>query len=112
MEKVTGEQLSEKFGMIFQEYRRKKDITQERLAEELSKSTKTISQLETGKDGTSKITDINLMNYLGIMPNTLYKDFISNTELKQKLELSEKINNLSSEKTQAISEIIDIIEKI
>ena len=44
-----NEQINKTFGMIFQEYRLKNNITQEKLAEELTKSTKTISQLETRK---------------------------------------------------------------
>ena len=93
MENITNEQINKVFGMIFQQYRLKNNLTQEKLAEELSKSTKTISQLETAKDGTSKMTDINLMNFLGIAPNVLYKDFITNPELKQKIEISEKIDS-------------------
>ncbi len=46
---ITNEQINKPFGMIFQEYRLKNNITQEKLAEELTKSTKTISQLETRK---------------------------------------------------------------
>ena len=33
------------------------------------------------------MTDINLMNFLGIAPNVLYKEFITNPELKQKIEI-------------------------
>ena len=55
MENITNEQINKVFGMIFQQYRLKNNYTQEKLAEELSKSTKTISQLETAKDGTSKM---------------------------------------------------------
>lgn len=50
MKDITSEQINKRFGKIFQEYRLKNGLTQEKLAEELSKSTKTISQLETAKD--------------------------------------------------------------
>ena len=112
MEVITNEQINKKFGKIFQEYRLKKNLTQEKLAEELSKSTKTISQLETAKDGTSKRTDIDLMNFLGITPNILYKDFITNKEVKQKIELSEKIENLSSDKIEALLKIVDVFRTL
>jgi len=36
-------------------------------AEDLAKSTKTISQIETGIDGTSKKTDIEFMNFLELV---------------------------------------------
>lgn len=112
MQEITNEQINKSFGMIFQEYRLKNQITQEKLAEELSKSTKTISQIETGKDGTSKKTDIDFMNFLGITPNTLYRTFITNPELKRKLEIDEKINELDSNKLEALFEIIESLKKI
>ncbi len=112
MEDITGEQINKAFGIIFQEYRLKNNITQEKFAEELTKSTKTISQIETGKDGTSKKTDIDFMNYLGITPNTLYKDFIINPEVKRKIEINEKINELTPDKIEALFEIINAIKDL
>lgn len=112
MENLTNEQINKAFGMTFQKYRLKNNLTQEKLAEELSKSTKTISQLETAKDGTSKKTDIDLMNFLGITPNVLYKDFITNSELKHKVEISEKIDELSIDKIQALYKIIDVLKDL
>ena len=87
-------------------------MTQEKLAEELSKSTKTISQLETAKDGTSKKTDIDLMNTLGITPNILYKDFITNPDIKSKIEISEKIEELDADKIRALYIIIEAIKNL
>lgn len=110
MEGITNEQINKKFGKTFQEYRLKKTLTQEKLAEELSKSTKTISQIETAKDGTSKRTDIDLMNFLGITPNILYKDFITNKDVKQKIEISERIEDLSPEKIDALLKIVDVFK--
>lgn len=109
---TTNEQINKNFGTIFQEYRLKNSITQEKLAENLAKSTKTISQIETGKDGTSKKTDIDFMNFLGISPNMLYKDFITNPELIKKIELEEKISSLDSKKINSLLKIIDIIDKL
>ena len=112
MENLTNEHINKAFGMTFQKYRLKNNLTQEKLAEELSKSTKTISQLETAKDGTSKKTDIDLMNFLGIIPNVLYKDFITNPELKQKIEISEKIDELPNDKIQALYKIVDVLKDL
>ena len=109
---ISSEKINETFGLIFQENRLKMNFTQEKLAEILSKSSKTISQIETAKDGTSKKTDIDLMNCLEIEPNILYKDFITNPNLKRKIEISDKISHLSADKINAILKIIDIIEKI
>lgn len=112
MENLTNEQINKAFGMTFQKYRLNNNLTQEKIAEELSKSTKTISQLETAKDGTSKKTDIDLMNFLGITPNVLYKDFITNPELKVKIEISEKIEKLPNDKIQALYKIIDVLKDL
>lgn len=109
MEDISNEMINQAIGLALQKARLKKGLTQEQLAEELSKSSKTISQIETGKDGTSKKTDIEFMNVLEITPNQLYKDLISNPNLKNKIALSEKIDNLSPEKLKALYKIIDII---
>ena len=44
---VTNEHINKCFGTTFQKHRLKNNMTQEKLAEELTKSTKTISQIET-----------------------------------------------------------------
>ncbi|MCI8310284.1 helix-turn-helix domain-containing protein [uncultured Clostridium sp.] len=109
---TSNEQINKSLGAIFQEYRLKNNITQEKFAEELTKSTKTISQIETGKDGTSKKTDIDFMNYLEIAPNILYKDFITNPTLKKKIEISEKISDLESSKIEALFQIVEVLKNL
>ena len=112
MSELTNQEINKKLGAIFQEYRLKNNLTQEQLSEIFDKSPKTISRIETGKDGTSKKTDINLMNYLEIMPNILYKDFITNENLIQKIKLFEKIDILTPEQIEAITKIIDTIKTL
>ena len=112
MEEITNSQINKNIGKIFQRYRMKNFLTQEQLADKLCKSSKTISQIETGKDGTSKKTDIEYMNLFGITPNVLYKDFVTNPDVVRKIELSERINSLSSQKIDAVMKIIDVIDKL
>lgn len=112
MSELTNQEINKKLGAIFQKYRLKNNLTQEQLSEIFDKSPKTISRIETGKDGTSKKTDINLMNYLEIMPNILYKDFITNENLIQKIKLFEKIDILTPEQIEAITKIIDTIKTL
>ena len=50
--------------------------------------------------------------YLNIEPNVLYKDFITNSELKQKIEISEKIDALPNDKIQALYKIIDVLKDL
>ena len=52
------------------------------------------------------------MNFLGIAPNVLYKEFITNQELKQKIEISEKIEELPIDKIDALYKIIDILKEL
>lgn len=112
MEEKLGEKINKKFGATFQKARLDKKLTQEQLAELLSKSVKTISQIETAKDGTSKKTDIDFMNLLEITPNELYKDFITNENLKNKIEIADKISSLSQDKLEAVLKIIEVIDNI
>ena len=106
------DEIKKCFGNIFQKARISKNITQEQIAENLSKSSKTISQIETGKDGTSKQTDIALMNLLEITPNELYKNFITNSSLKRKIELAEEICDLSPSQITALFKIVEAIKEI
>lgn len=106
------DEIKKCFGNIFQKARISKNITQEQIAENLSKSSKTISQIETGKDWTSKQTDIALMNLLEITPNELYKNFITNSSLKRKIELAEEICDLSPSQITALFKIVEAIKEI
>ena len=78
MNNIENNKINKSIGKVLQKARLEKGLTQEQLADQLLKSPKTISQIETGKDGTSKKTDVEFMNLLEITPNELYKDFISN----------------------------------
>ena len=40
------------------------------------------------------------MNFLGIAPNILYKSFITNPDLMQKIEIDEKISELEPDKIE------------
>ena len=101
------DEIKKCFGNIFQKARISKNITQEQIAENLSKSSKTISQIETGKQ-----TDIALMNLLEITPNELYKNFITNSSLKRKIELAEEICDLSPSQITALFKIVEAIKEI
>lgn len=68
--------------------------------------------MKLGKDGTSKKTDIDFMNSLGITPNTLYKEFITNPELRRKIEIDEKISELEPNKIEALFQIVDALKNL
>ena len=52
------------------------------------------------------------MNILGINPDTLYSEFITNSEVKDNIKLSKKINSLSKEKKLFVSSIIDLLNDL
>ena len=112
MDNVDNNEINKSIGKIIQKYRLKMGLTQETVAEKLSKSSKTISQIETGKDGTSKKTDVDFMNLLEIAPNELYREFIINKNIKRKIELFDKIDKLNSNQIEAIEKFIDIIKNL
>lgn len=112
MSSVSKSDIDKVFGNILREFRIKSGLTQEQIAEQLGISLKYISRIENGNNGVKTQTLINYMNILGITPNTLYSKFITNSEVKENIKLSEKLNSLSSEKKIFISSIIDLLNNI
>ena len=99
-------------GEVFKEYRLKNKLTQEKIAEKLGISVKYISRIETGKSGIKTQTLIKYINLLGITPNVFYKSFVDNSEIMSNIRLSEKIETLSEDKKEFISNVIDELKHI
>lgn len=112
MNSVSKSDIDKVFGNILREFRIKSGLTQEQISEQLGISLKYISRIENGNNGVKTQTLINYMNILGINPNTLYSEFITNSEVKENIKLSEKINALSKEKKIFISSIIDLLNNL
>ena len=68
-----------------------------------------ISRIENGNNGIKTQTLIKYMNILKITPNTLYKEFITDSQTKKNIELTEKICSLSEEKKVFITSVIDLL---
>lgn len=112
MNSVSKTDIDKIFGKILRDFRVKSGFTQEQISEKLGISLKYISRIENGYNGIKTQTLIKYMNILGITPNTLYKEFITNTEVQKNIELSEKINSLSDEQKQFISSVIDLLKNV
>ena len=112
MNSVSKSDIDKVFGNILREFRIKSGFTQEQISEQLGISLKYISRIENGNNGVKTQTLINYMNILGINPDTLYSEFITNPEVKENIKLSEKINSLSKEKKLFISSIIDLLNDL
>ena len=95
-----------KFGRMMREYRKKKEISQEKLAEELSISRISVNNYEQGKQAPNLDTAIRIALYLGINLHDLAKavressldralDNLENKELSN--ELKDALKKLKEE---------------
>ena len=106
MKQVSKSDIDEKLGKILREFRVKKGLTQEQLSEKLGISLKYISRIENGNNGIKTQTLIKYINILGFTPNTIYKDFIENKDVKYDIELAETICSLPKGKKEFIKNIL------
>lgn len=104
--------IDSSIGKVFKAYRRKHRLTQDKMAEKLEISEKYISRLENGNSGVKLETLVNYMNILGIAPNVLFKDLITNKDAKFQVDLSYKISQLSEEKIVFLDKLVDNLESL
>ena len=112
MDNISKSDVDKVIGKILKDFRVKRGLTQEQLSEEVEISLKYISRIENGNNGIKTQTLIRYRNLLGIQPNTIYKDFITNSALKEDVELCEKVNSLSDWQKELISKIIDSLNDL
>ena len=112
MDSISKTDIDKIFGKILKTYRLKNCYTQEVMAEKLGISLKYISRIENGYSGIKTRTLINYMNILGITPNTIYKEFMTNKEIIKQINISEKLNQLSEEKLNFVDDMIDLLINI
>ncbi len=112
MDSISKTDIDKIFGKILKTYRLKNGYTQEVMAEKLGISLKYISRIENGYSGIKTRTLINYMNILGITPNTIYKEFMTNGEIIKQIKISEKLNQLSEEKLNFVDDMIDLLINI
>ena len=112
MDSISKSEIDKTFGKILKDFRLKHNYTQEVMAEKLGISLKYISRIENGYSGIKTRTLINYMNILGITPNTIYKEFMTNKEIIKQINISEKLNQLSEEKLNFVDDMIDLLINI
>ncbi len=112
MSSVQKANIDKVFGKVLRDFRKKNNLTQEELSEKLGISLKYISRIENGNNGVKTETLIKYMNILGITPNTIFMDLLTNPEAAKNAKISEKIVNLSDEKKDFLSSIIDLLENL
>ena len=109
MDSISKSEIDKTFGKILKDFRLKNNYTQEVMAEKLGISLKYISRIENGYSGIKTKTLINYMNILGITPNTIFKEFMTNKEIIKQIDISEKLNQLSEEKLNFVDNMIDLL---
>ena len=104
--------IDSSIGKVFKAYRKKHRLTQDKMAEKLEISEKYISRLENGNSGVKLETLVNYMNILGIAPNVVFKDLITNKDAKFQVDLSYKISQLPEEKIVFLDKLVDNLESL
>lgn len=105
-------EMDKVFGNLLKDYRMKFGYKQSELAEKLGISEKYVSRIENGIGGVRKETLINFMNILGISPNIMYKDFITNPKIKKEIKISEELTTLSEKKLDFLLELIKSLKEL
>ncbi len=109
MDNFSKSDIDKSFGKLIKDYRLAKNMTQDELAEALNISEKYISRIENGYSGVKRQTLINCMNVLGIPPNLIFKDFITDKNLLLEINISEKLNKLSPKKLAFANGMLDLL---
>lgn len=109
MNSINKSDIDKVFGKVLKNYREKSGLTQEQLSEELGISPKYISRIENGNSGIKTQTLIKYINTLKIFPNSFFKDFVFDEEMKSRIILLEKINELPKDKIDLVNSIVDLL---
>ena len=70
---MDAEELKQRFGKRVQMLRRQRNMTQEKLAEAIDRSTDTVSNIETGRLSTRIDTAMKLAQTLGVSLSELFR---------------------------------------
>lgn len=93
-------------GSILRGYRNHFKYTQAQMSEKLGISEKYVSRMENGIGGISKETLIKCVNILGVSPNSLFKDFVTNKKVLREIELVESLSSLPEKKLEFANEFL------
>ena len=83
MKDLNKKEIDKVVGKVIKEFRIKKGLIQEELADRLNTSQKYISRVENGASGLGDAILIKCLNELEIAPNTLYEEFMTNENIKK-----------------------------
>lgn len=101
--------VSEKIGARVQEYRKKKGLTQEKLAELLSLSPHHLSALERGKYNINSDLLVDIINLLDCTADDLFCDVVKTGYKTRASRLSDLIETLPTDEQNKIFEVVEIM---
>ncbi len=99
-------------GKKIKEYRKRKGLTQEQLAEAIDVDTVTVSKIETGKNYPTSANLIKIANVLAVHPKDLYDFSYGKTKEEIMTEIFQKIQKISEndKKLYLLQNIVNAIE--
>ncbi|MBQ8458553.1 helix-turn-helix transcriptional regulator [bacterium] len=99
-------------GQKIKEYRKKKGLTQEQLAEAVGLDTVTVSKIETGRNYPTSVNLANIANTLCVQPRELYDFSFGKNSSDILSEVLEKVNKISTndKKLHLLYSIVSAIE--
>ena len=112
MKSKNRDAINEKLGAVFKKYREAKKLTQDKVSEELGISEKYVSRIENGTGGVKSETLVNYINLLGIEPNVLFKELISNDDLQLKMSLSKETEDLTDTELEFVLKVVKAMKEI
>ena len=103
--------IEKEIGKRVQEYRKKKKLTQEELAEILEISTNHLSALERGMYNIKLDLLVQIINALDCSADDIFCDVINNGYKARASRLSDKIESLSPEEQAKIFDVVETMVK-
>lgn len=103
--------IEKAIGKRIQEYRKKKKITQEQLAEKIGVSTGYISTIECGTNGVTVENLVHIMNHIECTADDIFCDVVDKSYVARASKLSEMIEKLSPEEQARIFEVVEVLVK-
>lgn len=111
---MDAEELKQRFGKRVQSLRRRRDLTQEQLAEAIDRSTDTVSNIETGRLSTRIDTAMRLAETLGVSLSELFDigDPVPVPEPEHRLALQRLLQLVEPLDFKAIEALVEINRQI
>lgn len=99
-------------GKVFKAQRKKMHITQVEMGDKIGISEKYVSRLENGYSGIKLQTLVKYVDALGITPNAVFRDLVTNKDVKTQVRISQKISLLPKNKLKYLEKMIDELRKV